>query len=62
MEEIIKFIVTEKEWLFSGIGVFVLSFFISKKNKAFKTMKQDVINGSSGIQAGKNINIDIKDQ
>lgn len=60
MEEIIKFIVGEKEWLFSGIGVFVLSFIIYKKNKASKIMKQDVKDSGLGIQAGKNININLK--
>lgn len=32
MEEIIDRIIQNKEWVFSGIGVFVLSLFLSKKN------------------------------
>lgn len=32
MEEIIEWIIQNKEWVFSGIGVFVLGLFLSKKN------------------------------
>ena len=32
MEEIIDWIIQNKEWVFSGIGVFVLGLFLSKKN------------------------------
>ena len=32
MEEIIDWIIRNKEWVFSGIGVFVLGLFLSKKN------------------------------
>ena len=32
MEEIIDWIIQNKEWIFSGIGVFILGLFLSKKN------------------------------
>jgi len=60
LTEIINFIVSEKEWLFSGIGVFILSFIIYKKNKASNIMKQNLKNNSFAIQAGKNVNINLK--
>ena len=32
MEEILDWIIKNKEWVFSGIGVFILGLFLSKKN------------------------------
>lgn len=32
MEEILEWIIQNKEWVFSGLGVFVLGLFLSKKN------------------------------
>lgn len=58
MEAIINFLVEEKEWIFSGIGVFVLGLFIYRKttNSSVK-QKQKIGNNSTGIQANGNVNI-----
>ena len=60
MEEIIDYIVREKDWIFSGIGVFILGFFIYKKSKTSKKMKQKIKNNSFGIQADGDVNINTK--
>lgn len=62
MDKIIPFIVDNKEWVFSGIGVFVLGgivTFIKKilpkkkeKNNTSLTMTQTVENGGTGTQIG----------
>ena len=56
MEEIIDWIIQNKEWIFSGIGVFILGLFLSKKNvrNSFKAM----FNFKSNITQ---INIENKD-
>ena len=57
MNEIIDYIIAEKGWIFSGIGVFILGLFLYRKSKSSKTMKQKVSKNSEGIQAGGDVNI-----
>lgn len=56
------FILKNSEWIFSGIGVFLLSFFlIRKKVKPNKNkVRQKIKNHSVGIQAGRDVNIGAK--
>jgi uncharacterized membrane protein YjfL (UPF0719 family) len=56
--EITKWIVENSTWIFSGIGVFILGFFITKK--VMNKNKQTIKNSSTGIQAGGNVKISIK--
>jgi|TARA_R100000789_G_C2980257_1_gene143253 hypothetical protein len=57
MNEIIDYIIAEKEWIFSGVGVFILSIFLYRKSKSSKRFKQKVSKDSKGIQAGGDVNI-----
>jgi hypothetical protein len=58
MELIINFINEEKEWIFSGIGVFVLGLFIyGKSSKSSVKQKQKIGNNSTGIQANGDVNV-----
>lgn len=54
MEQIIDFISNNYEWIFSGIGVFIISLFLIKKSKG---QRQKVVNNSVGIQAGRDVKI-----
>lgn len=58
MQSAIEWIMNNKEWIFSGIGVFVLGFFIVK-NRGGQTQKSG--DNSVNIQAGKNVDIGNKD-
>ncbi|WP_396188411.1 hypothetical protein [Flavobacterium sp.] len=58
METIINFVIKEKEWIFSGIGVFVLGLFIYGKTTNLSVkQKQKIRNNSTGIQANGDVNI-----
>lgn len=47
------------QWVFSGIGVFALGLLITGLQVSKrKRMKQKVSNHSTGIQAGRDVNID----
>jgi hypothetical protein len=59
MEEFIKYIIAEKEWIFSGIGIFILGFFVYRKTSVGVWMKQKLKGGSTGLQSGGDININI---
>jgi sugar phosphate permease len=54
MEQILDFFSNNYEWIFSGIGVFIISFFLIRKSKG---QKQKVGNNSVGIQAGRDVKI-----
>lgn len=56
------FIIKNSEWIFSGIGVFILSLFLIKKKVKSKKnkVKQNIKNHSVGIQAGRDVNIGAK--
>ena len=56
MEDIIDWIIQNKEWMFSGIGVFVLGLFLSKKN--VRNSLKAMLNFKSKITQ---INIENKD-
>ncbi|PKP34284.1 MAG: hypothetical protein CVU00_07465 [Bacteroidetes bacterium HGW-Bacteroidetes-17] len=54
MEQILDFFANNYEWIFSGIGVFIISFFVIRKQKG---QNQKVGNNSTGIQAGRDVKI-----
>ena len=55
ISEILKWIVDNMEWIFSGIGISILGLLI---NKNIQNKRSQVIKGkSSGMQAGRDINI-----
>lgn len=58
ISEIINWITNNYTWVFSGIGVFIIGFFITRK--AIKKNKQTIKNSSTGIQAGGDVKISIK--
>lgn len=58
-----QWLIENKEWLFSGIGVFLISIiftFIKRKDKTIK-QSQKSGNGSTNYQAAHDINIGKKD-
>lgn len=58
MTGFVNFLSENVQWIFSGIGVFVLGFFITKK--VIKNKSQTIKNKSTGIQAGRDVKINIK--
>ena len=54
MEHILNFLKTEYEWIFSGIGVLVVSLLFVKNSKG---QKQKVDKKAIGIQAGRDVKI-----
>ncbi|WP_339465834.1 hypothetical protein [Pseudomonas sp. EA_65y_Pfl2_P74] len=56
----LTYLIENKEWIFSGIGVFAISFFIVRKRKD-RTMYQKSGDGSKNLQAGRDIKIDKND-
>jgi len=56
--EITNWITDNYTWFFSGIGVFIIGLFITRK--AIKKNRQVIKNNSTGIQAGGNVKISIK--
>jgi hypothetical protein len=61
-ENKMDFIKANIEWIFSGIGVFILSFFITRQIIKKKNIKQKIGDNSTGIQVGGNFNIGVKDE
>jgi hypothetical protein len=66
MESILNFIVQNKEWLFSGMGVAILvSFFsgiLAEIKKPRNVIRQgNITRGNINIQIGKDVNINIGD-
>ena len=53
MSVIIDFLKENYTWIFSGIGVFIISLFFMSKGS--KRTKNSVKNGNGNIQAGGNI-------
>lgn len=51
----IDWFIANKEWVFSGIGIAIISFFIRKSKNQKQTQKSG--NNSINIQVGKNLNI-----
>lgn len=63
MEELLAWIIKNKEWLFSGVGVAVgawLVSFIFKKPPASSTQTLRSGNSSTNFQAGRDVNIGTK--
>lgn len=54
MKQILDFFSNNYEWIFSGIGVFIISLFLLRKSKG---QKQKVGNNSVGIQTGRDVKI-----
>lgn len=63
MENILAWIGSNKEWLFSGIGVLIVSTVITLFIRHGKSSKQIQKSGSNSvnIQVGHNLNISSKD-
>jgi hypothetical protein len=64
MESILNFIVQNKEWLFSGVGVAVLSFIFSgilaRAKKPSNVIRQsNITRGNINIQMGRDVNINV---
>lgn len=58
MDSLLDYILSNKDWLFSGVGVAVLGLVISAfLNKANK--KSKIVRGSLNIQVGRDIDINI---
>ncbi|MCF2649679.1 hypothetical protein [Niallia circulans] len=58
-----NWIIENKEWLFSGVGLtiisFIVGFFIKKKNSELKTHQQVIKSGSdsTNIQGGRDVHV-----
>jgi len=60
MEKIVTWAVDNKEWLFSGLGVFVLSMLVMYFAKAKKNASSQVIRSgdqSTNVQVGGDIHV-----
>lgn len=55
-----RFILNNIQWIFSGIGVFILGFFVTRKIIQGKKVNQKIGNNSTGIQVGRDVNIGAK--
>lgn len=57
-----QWIIDNKEWIFSGIGVFIISLIIGLFMKRDSSSKQNQESGdnSTNYQSGKDININIR--
>ena len=69
MEEIMKWLSTNKEWFFSGIGVLLFSFIIKIFCNFFNRKKEKTINQvqksgnkSINVQSARDININSRDK
>lgn len=60
MKSIFDFILENKEWIFSGIGIAVISLFVSVfRRKSFRLYQRGG-KGSTNIQVGGNISVNDK--
>lgn len=55
--KILDLVVNALPWVFSGIGVSILGLFVKKGIDKNHQQKQSISKGSTGYQAGGNINI-----
>lgn len=57
----LQWIVDNKEWLFSGVGITFIGAVIGSRRIKQKSLKQSQSSGknSTNIQAGKNVNVTI---
>lgn len=63
MEEFVAWIVDNKQWLFSGAGLVVLAWigrFIFKKKYASSTQTIRSGDGSTNVQAGRDVSVGTK--
>ncbi len=63
MKTIVSWIVTNKEWLFSGAGIVVIAgvvrwIFKKSRNSSRQTIRAG--DGSTNVQAGRDVNTSIK--
>lgn len=58
MDKIINFLNANYTWLFSGLGVFIIAFFI--KRKFFHSINQKMKSGDNSISIQTKGNVDIK--
>lgn len=54
------FILKNIQWIFSGIGVFILGFIFTKRIMRKTKINQKIKHDSIGIQAGRDVNIRAK--
>jgi len=57
----IQWIVTNKEWIFSGIGIAAIAAGLKFFSKDKGAINQKIGNNSTGIQAGRDVNLKFKD-
>lgn len=65
LKEIIKWIVNNKEWLFSGLGIVILGWIIKKfffKNDSTQIHEQKVSENGIAVQAGRDVIIGIDEK
>jgi hypothetical protein len=63
LDDFIAWVVNERKWLFSGVGVVVLSFVANLIIKKIRSSTSQTIrtgNHSTNIQAGQNARVEIK--
>jgi len=58
---VIEYIIDNKEWIFSGIGVAVISWFLLRKSTG-SNMSQKGGKGSTNIQVGGDFSVSPKDE
>ena len=59
--QVLDYIVNNKEWIFSGIGVAVISWILFRRSSS-KKMTQKSGDNSTNIQVGGSINVSNKDK
>lgn len=59
--QVIEFLIENKEWIFSGIGVAAISWFFFRKSSS-SSMNQKGGQDSTNIQVGGNFSVTKKDE
>lgn len=56
---VLNWLITNKEWVFSGIGIFIIGLFFTSKAVKRNKQKQKLGDNSFGIQANGDVKINI---
>lgn len=59
MRTVLNWLITNKEWVFSGIGIFIIGLFFTSKAIKRNKQKQKLGDNSFGIQANGDVKINI---
>ncbi|MCQ2754767.1 MAG: hypothetical protein MJ231_06940 [bacterium] len=59
MRTVLNWLITNKEWVFSGIGIFIIGLFFTSKAVKRNKQKQKLGDNSFGIQANGDVKINI---